>query len=110
MITANVKWDKIHVSMRPFWSSDNIMWCVVQGGIWWVARKASGVVSICFPALWYRESDGSDVFSVKVTASTHVSNHNFFLIFNLFSEIDVTQTLLGLEHLNQLLFEHFVNT
>lgn len=40
----------------------------------------------------------------------HVSNHNLLLLLNLFRIDMITQILLGLEHLNQLLFEHFVNT
>lgn len=48
-----------------------------------------------------------------MAARAHVSNHNLLLLFlNLFFflEIDVEQILLGLERLNQLLFEHSVNS
>lgn len=109
MIGTNVRRDKIHVSMRPFWSSDNIMWCVwCREAFWWVARKTSTSrrqfvppVLRCFLSLSYY-------------GCAHVSNHNLLPAFlNLFlfpPEIDIAQILLGLERLNQLLFEHTVNS
>lgn len=69
--------------------------------------------------VWYRESfkRGADteqirqlIFpNVNCTMTVCVSNHNLLLIVNL-SRIDtITQILLKLEHLNQLLFKHLIN-
>lgn len=41
-IPANMKWGKMHVSMKITWSSDNIMWCVVWGDIWRGGQKSFG--------------------------------------------------------------------
>lgn len=41
--------------------------------------------------------------------AARVANHNFFLLLNFSRDDMVTQALLGFKHLNQLLFEHFVN-
>lgn len=47
------------------------------------------------------------IFFIEVTV--YVSNHIVLLLLNFFRNDMITQVLVGLEHLNQLLFEHFVN-
>lgn len=87
---------------------------IILCGVWYgetfggTARKASGIVSFSFSLEWYGKSNVL-IFFIISYQDFQVSNHNLLLLLNLFRNNMITQVLVELEHLNQLLFEHFVN-